>query len=247
MLATTKERQGPGMTETESRLVGRFASALAARAGQGSLTSRLCEASVELLHAHGAAVTLTTDTTRQLLLTTDETAQALEGAQDVAGQGPSLDTVRDREVVIARFAPGADDRWPLLMEQAAISDFRGTIIATPLLGEHALVGVLSVYRTADEMPTDRLVATFLGHTVGTAMLLDPQLEHPEALSPRTWASMAVIHQATGMVVAQVGVHQEDAVALLRAQAFFQNTTLDDVASQVVQRSINFRDFTIEGD
>ncbi|MGB9012243.1 MAG: ANTAR domain-containing protein, partial [Aeromicrobium sp.] len=70
---------------------------------------------------------------------------------------------------------------------------------------------------------------------------------PEALSPRALSSMAVVHQATGMVVAQVGVHQDDAVALLRAQAFFQNTTLEDVATQVIQRSINFRDFTIEGD
>lgn len=238
---------GPEMAETDSRLVGRFANALAARAGQGSLTSRLCGASIELLAADGAAVTLTTDTTRQLMLATDETAQALEGAQDVAGQGPSLDAVRDREVVIARFEPGAADRWPLLLDQRPFADFCGTIIATPLLGDQTLVGVLSVYRVADELPTDRLTAAFLGHTVGTAMLLDPALDHPDALSPQTWTSMAVVHQATGMVVAQVGVHQDDAVALLRAQAFSQNVTLDDVATQVVNRSINFRDFTIKGD
>ena len=235
------------MAETESRLVGRFANALAARAGQGSLTERLCGASVELLQAEGAAVTLTTETTRQLMLATDETARELEGAQDVAGQGPSLDAVRDREVVIGRFMPSVTDRWPLLLDQRFIADFSGTIVAAPLLGDQTLLGVLSVYRAGDDLPLDRLIATFLGHTVGTAMLLDPQLDHPEALSPQTWTSMAVIHQATGMVVAQVGVHPDDAVALLRAQAFFQNSTLDDVAMQVVRRDINFRDFTIEGD
>lgn len=235
------------MAETESWLVGRFANALADRAGEGSLTSRLCGASVDLLRADGAAVTLTTETTRQLVLATDETARALEGAQDVAGQGPSLDAVRGRDVVMARFMPGAADRWPLLLDQRPVADFRGTIIATPLLGDQSLVGVLSVYRAAEELPADRLTATFLGQAVGTAMLLDPQLDHPEVLSPQTWTSMAVVHQATGMVVAQVGVHPDDAVALLRAQAFFQNATLDAVAAEVINRNINFRDFTIEGD
>ncbi len=235
------------MAETESRLVGRFAAALAARTGQGPLTARLCEVSAELLDANGAAVTLTTRATRQLLIATDDMARTLEGAQDVAGQGPSLDAARDRDVVIARFGPGAADRWPLLLDQLPIAGFAGTVICAPLLCGDALVGVLSSHRSGVELPTDRLTAAFLGHTVGTAMLLDPQLDHPEALSPRAWSSMAVVHQATGMVVAQVGVHQDDAVALLRAQAFFQNTTLEDVAIQVVRRTINFRDFTIEGD
>jgi AmiR/NasT family two-component response regulator len=50
-----------------------------------------------------------------------------------------------------------------------------------------------------------------------------------------------------MIVAQVGVRLEDALALLRGQAFARSMSLVDVAREIVDRSINFRDFTIEGD
>ncbi len=50
-----------------------------------------------------------------------------------------------------------------------------------------------------------------------------------------------------MIVAQVGVRTEDALALLRGQAFARNATLIEVAQDIIRRRINFRDFTIEGD
>jgi len=37
------------------------------------------------------------------------------------------------------------------------------------------------------------------------------------------------------------------MALLRGQAFANNASLLDVARQITERHINFRDFTIEGD
>jgi AmiR/NasT family two-component response regulator len=62
-----------------------------------------------------------------------------------------------------------------------------------------------------------------------------------------WPLRAQIHQATGMIISQVAVRPEDALALLRGQAFAQNTTLADVAQQVIERRINFEHFMIEGD
>jgi AmiR/NasT family two-component response regulator len=50
-----------------------------------------------------------------------------------------------------------------------------------------------------------------------------------------------------MIISQVAVRPEDALALLRGQAFAQNTTLADVAQQVIERRINFEHFMIEGD
>jgi AmiR/NasT family two-component response regulator len=67
------------------------------------------------------------------------------------------------------------------------------------------------------------------------------------VSKDTWASRSQIHQASGMIVAQVGVRTEDAMALLRGQAFARNTTLLEVAGDIIARRINFRDFSIEGD
>ena len=49
-----------------------------------------------------------------------------------------------------------------------------------------------------------------------------------------------------MIVAQAGVHVEDARALLRAQAFARSASLLVVARDILARRINLRDPAIEG-
>ena len=62
-----------------------------------------------------------------------------------------------------------------------------------------------------------------------------------------WSSRRLVHQATGMVMAQVQVPAEDALALLRGHAYALATDINDVATRVVNRSINFSNFDVEGD
>ena len=54
-----------------------------------------------------------------------------------------------------------------------------------------------------------------------------------------WLSRDTIHQATGMVVAQLRVSPEDALAVLRAHAYGQQATLSEIASAVVDRRVKF--------
>jgi hypothetical protein len=56
---------------------------------------------------------------------------------------------------------------------------------------------------------------------------------------RSWGNRAEIHQATGMVVAQLGVSAADALARLRAHAFAEQRLLGDVARDVVARRLCF--------
>ncbi|RYJ02684.1 MAG: ANTAR domain-containing protein [Actinomycetales bacterium] len=106
---------------------------------------------------------------------------------------------------------------------------------------------LTAYRQDADAPVDHRTAEFLGVALGTALLQDPALGLTDDLLAEARSARAEVHQATGMVISQVGVRPEDAMALLRGQAFANGTTLLDVARQIVQRHINFRDFTIEGD
>jgi AmiR/NasT family two-component response regulator len=48
-----------------------------------------------------------------------------------------------------------------------------------------------------------------------------------------------IHQATGMVLAQLGISAQDALARLRAYAFVEQRLLSDVAHDVVSRWLRF--------
>jgi AmiR/NasT family two-component response regulator len=48
-----------------------------------------------------------------------------------------------------------------------------------------------------------------------------------------------VHQATGMVIAQMNLPPEDALAILKAHAYALNTTLADVAGRVLRRELDF--------
>ena len=60
---------------------------------------------------------------------------------------------------------------------------------------------------------------------------------------RSWSSRAEIHQATGMVLAQLGVSAADAFARLRAHAFVEQRLLGDIARDVVARRLTFTNDT----
>lgn len=232
----------------EHRVLARFATVLASLSHEDSLSTRLCEASRRMLDADGAAATLNYNREGRLTIhATDETSAALEDLQEVVREGPGFDAARARDVVVGRFANGDDDRWPLLRSRLAQMDFRGTVMAIPLNAEVPVLGVLLVYSRSGDVDEDEVTARFLGAAVGTALIEQVHAAMPGEAFGEVWSSRAQIHQGTGMIVAQVGVRPEDALALLRGQAFARSMSLVDVAQEIVDRRINFRDFTIEGD
>jgi len=237
------------MSETDDqRALAKLATVLASLTHEESLTARLCEASRRMLDADGASMTLDyLGNGRLMVHATDELSAQLDDLQDVVGEGPSFDAARSGEIVVARLGDRHDDRWALFADRLNDLGFVGTLLSVPLRAELSVLGVLSLHRRGEEREEDLVSARFLGATVGTALLLDPRVGRPDQDASEAWATRSQIHQATGMIVAQVGVRTEDAMALLRAQAFARNTSLLQVARDIVGRRINFRDFTIEGD
>jgi hypothetical protein len=237
------------MSETDDQqALAKFAMVLASLSREESLAVRLCEAGRRMLESDGAAMTFDyTGEGRLLVHATDEMSATLDDLQDVVGEGPAFDAAHTGEVVVARLGNGDESRWTLLSDRLADVGFVGTLVAVPLRAELAVLGVLSLHRRDPDHEVDLTSANFLGVTVGTAILQDPRVGGPDQLLSEAWLERSQIHQATGMIVAQVGVRTEDAVALLRGQAFARNATLIDVARDIVSRRINFRDFAIEGD
>ena len=72
----------------------------------------------------------------------------------------------------------------------------------------------------------------------TELLRDP-LAHEEQQGSGSWAGRAEVHQATGMVIAQMSLPPEDALAILKAHAYALDTTLADVAGRVLRRELDF--------
>lgn len=237
------------MSETDDqRAVSRFATVLASLNREESLTVRMCEAGRRMLKADGASMTFDYAGNGRLLVhATDELSATLNDLQDVVGEGPSFDAALTGEVVVAQLGDGDESRWAMFSDRLDAFGFVGTLVAVPLRAELSVLGVLSMHRAGPGQDEDLVSARFLGATVGPALLQDPRVGRPDQVSKEAWATRSQIHQATGMIVAQVGVRTEDAMALLRGHAFARNTTLLDVARDIVERRINFRDFTIEGD
>ncbi len=201
-----------------------------------------------MLEADGASMTLDySGEGRLTVCATDDLARTIDDLQDLVGEGPGHEAAQTGSVVISRLGDSRQGRWVLLSERLEEIPFTGTVLAIPLTAEQSVLGIMTLHRSAPEHQGDNLLSKFLGVTIGTAMLQDPRVGGHESPLTQAWDSRVQIHQATGMVVAQVGVRPEDALALLRGQAFARGATLTEIASAIIERRINFREFTIEGD
>lgn len=234
--------------ETHAHLIGQLASVLTRLRSIRALPDRLCEAGRQMMSADGAAITLATSGgVRVRVGATDPLAAQLEDLQDVVGQGPSIEALESGAIQVASFGDEDDSRWSLMHAHGAHLGFSGIIIAVPLVVDDRVIGSLSAHRQSPEASDSREVGRFLGVALAAALVQDSDLGLDGDADPTEWASQARIHQATGMVVAQTGVLPEDALALLKGHAFAENATLVDVAQHIIERRINFRQFTIEGD
>jgi ANTAR domain len=218
-----------------------LARAVAKQSVSLNLSERLCRASVAITGATGVSLTIAyTAPHRVTLCSTDDVSARLEDLQDVLGQGPGPAAYRTGAQVRMDIGPGPerDERWPAFAGAAEDAFANLHIIAVPIHPNSEVLGVLTYYQSElaprgledDEMQ-------FLADAVGAALL-----EHPDALvadSGGPWSSRAQVHQAAGMVIAQLGVTADDAMALLRAHAFAHGTTLGQVAALVVQRQLDF--------
>lgn len=207
------------------------------------LPVRLCQASSGILGADGAAVTLCyTESTRLTVAATDEIAARLEDLQDVLSEGPGPDAYLTGRMVRASVGEQAR-RWPAFAAAARAEVGLVAITAIPIQPGIDVLGVLTLYQLPPRpLAKDATLAQFLADTLGAALLRDGGLQDDMGNGP--WSSQAEVHQAAGMVIAQLGVRPEDALALLRAHAYADGTSMDAIAAAVVERRL---DFSLEDD
>ena len=210
-----------------------------------ALAGEICRACVEGLDIDGAAISLlTADPLRETVFASDATADLLEDLQFSLGEGACIDAaVSRRPVLVADMNdPAQTARWPVYA--AAVAEQTGVraIFALPLQWGAIDVGVLDLYRRAPgalsaAQMRDALSAADAATLILLGLRSDPGDD--DQAWDRSWGNRAEIHQATGMVVAQLGVSAADALARLRAHAFAEQRLLGDVARDVVARRLCF--------
>ena len=192
---------------------------------------------------------------------TDEVAARLDEVQFELGEGPAREAFGNGyPVLMADIGdPATAGRWPAFTH-AAREAGAAAVFALPLQLGAIQVGALLMYRTepgeldpaafaealriADSITyvLVNLVGPTLGEPDRSAMAAhdtDPDGEGPMGvlIEPDDTMYRAVVHQAAGMLSAQLGVSLDEALARLRAHAFAEGESLTDVARAVVTRTL----------
>lgn len=205
----------------------------------------LCLAAVRALPVHRAAISVfVPDSGLEVLGASDDVAERVQWAQITLGEGPGFDAV-DGPILVANLSDPATP-WPTFAAEA-VKHGVGAVYSLPLAVGAVRVGVLDLYLDrpgpladgdlADAAEIADLVSTIMLTTGGGAgtdfagASLGTQWDQPSGTRE--------VHQATGMIVAQLGVGAGDAYVRMQAFAYAQDRMLDDVAHAVVNRRLRF--------
>jgi hypothetical protein len=219
------------------------------------LAGRICQACVEGLDVDGAAISvLTASPSRETLWATDATAELLEDLQFTLNEGACMEAAATgRPVLVPDLHHSRETaRWPIFAAAVAEQTLVGALFALPLQWGVINLGVLDLYRaTPGSLSNQQLRDLFAAADTAALMLLGQRTEPDDDDGERGrdgdgggWLDVgfghrAEIHQATGMVLVQLGISATDALARLRGYAFVHRRLLLDVARDVVERRLVF--------
>jgi hypothetical protein len=226
--------------------LARILARLVAAGASAQMPGPLCRVAAEVVGVSGAGVMVLSGGTPQASLWTTGTVSALiEELQYTLGEGPCIDAHRSGTVVSE---PDLDapqtPRWPAFSPKAVEAGALA-VFGFPVRIGAARVGALNFYsdrrgRLSDDQHADALVmADLIARAVLTPQAHDGRWPEPPGFADAD--IHAVVHQAAGMVSAQLDISVADALARLRAHAFATDRRLSDVAEDVVARRLRFDD------
>ncbi len=207
-------------------------------------TLRLCLLSTELTGVTGAGLMLFSGGVSQGSLgTTDDVSAHLEELQFTLGEGPCIDACTSGRPVLEPDLVEASNRW-LAFSPPAISAGARAVFGLPVRVGAVQLGALNLYRDrwgplGDEQHANALVLA----NVAAEMILLLQANAPAGQVAAELGAGAdfhyVVHQASGMVAAQLDVSVSQSLVRLRAHAFANDVPLAKVARAIVDRTMRF--------
>jgi hypothetical protein len=230
----------------------RFASALdALRAAEHSPES-LAQPFVDVLPVSGAAVsTLGPFLGSETISATDQLAARLDELQFDLSEGPCWVAIAaKRPVLEPALQDGKTRDWPTFA--AAASDHGvNSMFAFPLLVGALPIGAVDLYSipAVDLTSEQCLQAVAMSDIIGRHLLRRAIRagEVPDAEEEPGGFSRRVVHQATGVVIAQLGLSPDDARLVIQAHAFAAGRPMKEIAREIVSGAVTFshRDTGIE--
>ena len=201
-----------------------------------------------LLDIDAAAISLVfAGVTSGTLGSSGAAAREYDELQFTFGEGPCLDSVATRgPVLIADLANGNDARWPAY--RPALLDHKiRSVFAVPVVLAGEFVGALDLFRgKPGDLRSEHLAGAVIAAELAGMPLLDLMGSDLQAAvndpGSSAWAEFNAlgrteVSQATGMLVAQLGVEPAEALVRLRAHAYATNRSATDVARDILDRRL----------
>lgn len=203
---------------------------------------------MELFEVDAAAISLVFDGANNGTLgVSSEAARIYDELQFTIGEGPCLETVAARApVLVVDLAELGGTRWPLYAPAMLAHEIRG-VFAVPVLIAGEYLGALDLFCSQpgmlanDELAGALVAAELAGMPVLDLLAADLQAALGDPDSP-AWEELSAItrsevSQATGMLVAQLGVAPPEALVRLRAYAYSVGRSASEVARDILDRRL----------
>jgi hypothetical protein len=205
----------------------------------------LCGVCADVTGMTGAGIMVLSDDVAQVsICTTDPVSARIEDLQLLLGEGPCIDACHeDRPVLEPDLAGHGTSRW-LGFTGPAVEAGALAVFGFPLRVGAIRLGALNLYRdSAGPLTDDQHADALVVADIAAQSVLVLQAEAPPGQLAAELAVGAdlhlVVHQASGMVSAQLGVGVGEALVRLRAYAFGHDLPLTEVARSVVGRALRF--------
>jgi GAF domain-containing protein len=225
-------------------MVARLVAAAAAGAAPADLPRRLCAVVEAGMQVDGVTLSLLTDTpSRQLLGASNDAALKLEEIQFTVAEGPCITAAATGHPVIVSDLRRDVTPWPLFgssMREQLPEVF--AVYAFPLiLGGHSLgsmdllrsrPGVFDFQRMEREGRRAAAAVTLALSPSWTQLFTDGEMPDYEPVDV-IGAHWLDTYQAIGVVAVAKGVTADDALALMRAEAFRGGRTLAEVTTDIL--------------
>jgi len=209
----------------------------------------LCARFVDALPITGAAVSVFgTALPETSVCASDALAARLDEMQYELGEGPRWQAVRTRlPVLLPHVRRGQHPAWPVYAQALSETTVEAMFVF-PLLVGALDVGVVELYSSSpdalgrDDQDLARSLADAAAWTLLDRILTMNDQHHQSASSPSpslvpSPLARREIHQATGMVLVQLGLTPTEALMRLRAHAFSHSVSLREVSRQIVARTL----------
>lgn len=227
----------------------RILAAMAANGGADMSTKRVCEACRDITGLSGAVVMMMSANTGMVsLCAAGGVTPSLGELESALGEGPCTDAfLSNRPVLEPDLLNPINPRWAAFSEPALATGTRA-VFAFPMGIGSARLGAVGLQadqpgNLSDEQHADSLVMADVAAQAILALQADQPWTRPLPDFGGDGSLQYVVHQATGMVSAQLDISVSEALVRLRAHAFARQRPLVELAGDVVARRVRLDDAT----